>query len=123
MHFQGYLSIFRDIDAHSVTLSDPQLGIRGEGGRRETPPALYENRKKYPDLSINGLNFPFKVYPSILVPQTHPPDISHYLVIFRTLCNACISRNLLYSESSNIWDPSIIALQCIFKTLSYLRKQ
>ena len=42
--------------------------------------------------------------------------------IFRTLCNACIRRNLAYSESWNIQNSFIIASQRIFRILSYLRK-
>ena len=58
-HCQGYLGIFRDIDAYSAILTDVQL---------ETSPALFENQKKCPDfgkkaliVSIIGLNFPFKM--------------------------------------------------------------
>ena len=43
-HLQGYLGIFRDIDAHSATLTGAQLGRRGEASR-----TLFENRKKCPD--------------------------------------------------------------------------
>ena len=63
-HFQGYLTIFRDIEAYSSTLTDMQLERRGE-----TSPALFENKKsakmleiKALILSIIGLNFPFKIY-------------------------------------------------------------
>ena len=42
--------------------------------------------------------------------------------IFRTSCKASIRRNLAYSKSWNIQNPSIIAFQIIFRTLSYLRK-
>ena len=42
--------------------------------------------------------------------------------IFRTLYNACICRNLTYSESWNIQNPSITISQHIFRTLSNLRK-
>ena len=53
------------------------------------------------------------VYSSIIKP---------YLSILETLCNACICRNLAYSESWNTQYPSIIALPRIFKTLPYFRK-
>ena len=43
--------------------------------------------------------------------------------IFRTLCNTCISRKLVYSECCNIQNPSIIASRRIFRTLLYLQKQ
>ena len=36
--------------------------------------------------------------------------------------NTCICRNLAHSKSWNICNPSIIAYQCIFRTLSYLWK-
>ena len=45
-----------------------------------------------------------------------------YSGIFRTLRNACICKNPAYSESWNIQNPSLIASQRIFITLSYLRK-
>ena len=48
-HFQGYLGIFKDIDAYSGTLTGAQLG-----GRGETSPALFENRKKCPDFGKKG---------------------------------------------------------------------
>ena len=53
----------------------------------------------------------------------NPPQgiIQPYSDIFRTLCNACICRNLTYSKSWNIQNLSIIASQCIFRTLSYLQ--
>ena len=38
---------------------------------------------------------------------------------FRTLCNACTRRNLEYSESCNIQNPSIIASRRIFRNLLY----
>ena len=41
--------------------------------------------------------------------------------MFKTLCNACICRNLAYSEFWNIQNPSIIASRRIFRTLSYLK--
>ena len=49
------------------------------------------------------------------------PTIGHYSAIFRTLYNASIRRNLAYSESWNIQNPSIIASRRIFRTLSYLK--
>ena len=45
--------------------------------------------------------------------------IQSYSDIFRTLCNACIRRNLGYSESRNIQNPSIIAFRQMFRALSY----
>ena len=48
--------------------------------------------------------------------------IQPYSVIFRTLSNIYIWRNLAYSESWNIQNPSITVAQCIFRTLPYLRK-
>ena len=47
--------------------------------------------------------------------------IQPYSGTFRTLCNACICRNLTYSKSWNIQNLSIIASQCVFRTLSYLQ--
>ena len=50
---------------------------------------------------------------------------NHYSVIFRHMQNlrsAYICRNLAYSESWNIQNPSIIASRGIFRTISYLRK-
>ena len=38
--------------------------------------------------------------------------IKPYSSILRTLCNACICRNLTYSKTWNIQNPSIIASQC-----------
>ena len=43
-HFQGYIGIFRDIDADSAKLRGTQLGERAEAS-----PAIFENRKKCPD--------------------------------------------------------------------------
>ena len=50
------------------------------------------------------------------------PVIGYYSDIFRTLCNIWVGRNLAYSESWNIENSSIIASQCILRTLSYLQK-
>ena len=52
-----------------------------------------------------------------IVRAVHSGIIQLYLSIFRTFCNACISRNLKYSESWNIQNPSIIASWSIFRTL------
>ena len=49
-HFQGYLGIFRDIDAISATLTGVQLG----GGR--PPLSFSENQKKCPDFGKKGPN-------------------------------------------------------------------
>ena len=55
------------------------------------------------------------------------PAIGYYLAIFRTLCNACICRNLPCLESWNIQNPSIIVSQRInwnlriSRTLAYLK--
>ena len=63
--FQGYLGIFKDIDAYSATLTGVQLGWRGK-----TSPALFEYRKKVPKIifgrktwtvTIFELNFSFKI--------------------------------------------------------------
>ena len=65
------------------------------------------------------------VYQSALVPQTPPLSqgiIQPYSSIFRILCNACIYRNLTNVEYWNIQNPSIIASQHVFRTLSYLLK-
>ena len=99
------------------------------GGERGGLPCSFENRKKCPDFGKEG---PYCVHlwdkfsienvvlnRSALVPQTPSPLYSE---IFRTLCNAYIRRNLAYSESWNIQNPSIIASRRIFRTLSYLRK-
>ena len=48
--------------------------------------------------------------------------IVHYSAIFRTLDKACIRKNLAYSESWNIQNPSLNASQRIFRTLPQLRK-
>ena len=91
-HFQGYLGIFRNIDAYSVTLTGAQLGERGEAS-----PALFEIEKsvlifeiKALVVSIFGLNFPWNFfflcfwqnfYRSALVPQNpHPPGSEKCLV-------------------------------------------
>ena len=50
------------------------------------------------------------------------PTIGHYLAIFRTLGNTCIRRNLAFSQSWNIQNPSIIASRCTFRTPSHLWK-
>ena len=62
-HFQGYLGIFRDIDAYWSTLTCVQLA-----GREEASPALLKIEKnvlilerKVLIMSIFGLNFPFKI--------------------------------------------------------------
>ena len=75
------------------------------------------------------LCFWWNVYQSVLVPQPCcilSPGIfrtvKRWPGIFRTLCNACIRRNLAYSESWNIQNSFIIASQRIFRILSYLRK-
>ena len=75
------------------------------------------------------LFFWWNVYQSVLVPQPCcilSPGIfrtvKRWPGIFRTLCNACIRRNLAYSESWNIQNSFIIASQRIFRILSYLRK-
>ena len=44
------------------------------------------------------------------------PIIGHYSDIFRTLCNAYIHKNLAYSESWNIQNPSIVASRRILRT-------
>ena len=61
--FQGYLGIFRDIDAYCSTLTCAQLA-----GREEASPALLKIEKnvlilerKVLIMSIFGLNFPFKI--------------------------------------------------------------
>ena len=36
-HFQGYLGIFRDMDAYSATLTGAQLGLRRGGGELSYP--------------------------------------------------------------------------------------
>ena len=43
-HFQGYLDIFRDIDAYSATFTCAQLGRKGEAS-----PVIFENWKICPD--------------------------------------------------------------------------
>ena len=48
--------------------------------------------------------------------------IQSYSDIFRTFCNACKCKNLVYLESWNIQNPSIIVSWDIFITLSYLQK-
>ena len=53
-YFQGYLGIFRNIDAYPATITDVQLGVGGVGGtgrskRREVSSALCENQKGFPD--------------------------------------------------------------------------
>ena len=75
------------------------------------------------------LCFWWNVYQSVLVPQPCcilSPGIfravKRWPGIFRTLCSACIRRNLAYSECSNIQNSFIIASQRIFRILSYLRK-
>ena len=47
--------------------------------------------------------------------------IQPYSGIFRTLCNTYICRNLTYSKSWNIQNPSIIISQHKSRTLSYLQ--
>ena len=47
------------------------------------------------------------------------PAIGHYSATLKTLYNACIRRNLAYTQSWNIQNPSIITSQSIFRTLSY----
>ena len=42
-HFQGYLGIFRVIDAYSATSTGAQLAVRSEAS-----PALFENRRNCP---------------------------------------------------------------------------
>ena len=44
------------------------------------------------------------------------PTIGHYSAIFRTLYNASIRRNLAYSESWNIQNPSITASRHTFRS-------
>ena len=46
--------------------------------------------------------------------------IKPYSSIFKTLLNACIFRNLAYSESWNNQISSITASRCRLRTLSYL---
>ena len=55
-YFQGYLGIFRDTDAYSVTLTGTQLG-RGEWGRPSLP--FFEKPKSALIISTLGLDFPF----------------------------------------------------------------
>ena len=49
-HFQGYLGIFKDIDAYSATLTGAELE-----GNKGAPQTFFENRKKCPDF---GKMFP-----------------------------------------------------------------
>ena len=49
-HYPGYLGIFRDADAYSVTFTGAQLGERWEAS-----PTLFENRKKCPDFGKKAL--------------------------------------------------------------------
>ena len=58
----------------------------------------------------------------VIVGTVYSGIIQRYSGIFRTLCNACICRNLAYLEFWNIQNPSIIASWGIFRTLSYLQK-
>ena len=61
-----------------------------------------------------------KRWPAIF--RTLPSSIIQpYSEIFRTLCNSCMRKNLVYSEPWNIENPSKIASWRIFKTLSHLR--
>ena len=48
-HFQGYLGIFRDIDAYSATLTCGQLGRR-----EQAYSALFKNWKKCPDFGTKS---------------------------------------------------------------------
>ena len=63
-HFQGYLGIFRDIDAYSVTLKGAQLGEESRGSLPfpfliiEKGALIWENKALI--MSIFGLNLPFK---------------------------------------------------------------
>ena len=50
-HSQGYLGIFRDIDAYSATHTGAQLR-----GREETSTALFENQKWRPDFGKKDLD-------------------------------------------------------------------
>ena len=43
-HFEEYLGILRNIDTYSAKHTGAQLGER-----EKTAPALFKNRKKYPD--------------------------------------------------------------------------
>ena len=52
----------------------------------------------------------------------HRGIIQPYLDIFRALCNACICRNLPYSESWNIQSPSIITYRRIFKKNGHINE-
>ena len=52
----------------------------------------------------------------------HRTLFNHIQVLFRTLRNSSISRNLAYLESWNIQNSSIIAYRHIFRILPYWRK-
>ena len=47
--------------------------------------------------------------------------IQSYSGISRTLCNAYLCRNLIYSESWNFQNPSIISSRRIFKTVLFTK--
>ena len=52
MHFKGFKTIFRDIDAYSVTLTDGQLVGRGEAS-----PQIFEIEKGVLNLEREALVF------------------------------------------------------------------
>ena len=111
-HFQGYVGIFRGIDAYSLTLKGGQLG-----GRGDLFPAVLKTEKTKALIVFFGLNFPFKIHYStvplflvfltkclskclsFLQPDTYlkpcetltrhiqNPAIGHYLAIFRHIQN------------------------------------
>ena len=69
--FQGYFGIFRDIDGNLATLSFVELGSKGEAS-----PALFGNRKKFPDFGRKGPDYevPLSKGPSSLTtPHPIPP--------------------------------------------------
>ena len=58
---------------------------------------------------------------STIVKTVYSGIIQSYSGIIRTLCNACICRNLAFLELWNIHYPSIIVSHRIFRTLSYFQ--
>ena len=62
-HFLGYLGIFGDIDAYSVTFIGVELKGRGNAypGYFENGKMCYDFEKKVVIVSNFGLNFPVKI--------------------------------------------------------------
>ena len=106
-HIQFHSSIFETLCSHRMFTTLPYSEPCNLEAEAYSKP--FETLIRH----IQNLATVRTVYLSIIKP---------YSSIFKTLLNACIFRNLTYSESWNNQNSSITASRCILRTLPYLWK-